>query len=234
MTLQEFSDGFTTLLSSHSILAAFGNPAADIVLDEYEKSLFLTQAQEDIVLAIYNGSGGISFEETEEVRRYLSNLVGEETLKPVTSAGDKPIGMESTSRFFTLPEDLWFITYESATVGTEKCGNMVVGVQPITQDEYHKVRKNPFRGATDRRALRLDLSDGVVEIISKHPVSDYYVRYLKRLQPIILLNLPNELSIRGEQEEKNCQLHEALHQKILDRAVLLAIQSKRLPANSKE
>lgn len=234
MTLQEFSDGFTTLLSSHSILAAFGNPAADIVLDEYEKSLFLTQAQEDIALGIYNGTAGTGFEQTEEARRYLSNLIDEANCSPIESSNNKPLGLDSNSRFFTLPPDLWFITYESATVTKDKCGNVDIEVKPVTQEEYHRIKKNPFRGTNDRRALRLDLSDGVVELISKLPVSKYYVRYLKQLQPIILVNLPEELSINGLREERGCLLNESLHQRILDRAVLLAIQSKRLPSNSKE
>jgi hypothetical protein len=48
-----------------------------VVLDEYEKSLFLTQAQEEIVINLYNGKNpyGDSFESTEELRRYLDELV---------------------------------------------------------------------------------------------------------------------------------------------------------------
>ena len=38
-------------------------------------------------------------------------------------------------------------------------------VYPVTQDDYNKTKRNPFRGANDRRALRLDLSDGVIEIV---------------------------------------------------------------------
>ncbi len=234
MTVQEFSNEFSTLLSSHSILATFGSPTADIVLDEYEKSLFLTQAQDEIALALYNGSSGVSFEGSEEVRRYLANLVDEANCYPIITSSYMPLGIDSSSRFFTLPPDLWFITYEAVTVSTEKCDEKVIEVQPILQDEYHKLKKNPFRGANDRRALRLDLSDGVIEIVSKNPVNKYYVRYLKQLQPIILVDLPKGLTIKGESNQMGCKLHKALHQRILDRAVLLAIQSKRLPSNSKE
>ena len=46
MTISEFSDGFTTLLNSYNTQAMFGEQAskAEITLDEYEKSVFLTQA----------------------------------------------------------------------------------------------------------------------------------------------------------------------------------------------
>lgn len=51
MTISEFSDGFTTLLNSYNTQAMFGEQAskAEITLDEYEKSVFLTQAQDIIV-----------------------------------------------------------------------------------------------------------------------------------------------------------------------------------------
>lgn len=54
MTTSEFSDAFDVLLNSHNTQAAFGEQSSinDIVLDEYEKSIFLTQAQ-DIVVKSY-------------------------------------------------------------------------------------------------------------------------------------------------------------------------------------
>ena len=70
MNIKEFSDGFDTLLNSFRVLP-------NIVLDEYEKSVFLTNAQEELIIELYNGknSFGDSFERTEEVRRYISELV---------------------------------------------------------------------------------------------------------------------------------------------------------------
>ena len=88
------------------------------------------------------------------------------------------------------------------------------------------IRDNPFRGANDRRALRLDLSEGNVEIICKYLIAKYYIRYIKKVSPIILEDLPNELTIEGKNEACDCTLHEALHQKILERAVQIALQSK--------
>lgn len=229
MQIQEFSHQFDTLLNSHAIAAGFDeqNNPATIELDEYEKSLFLTNAQEEIVLSLYNGRNSSlqSFEETEELRRYLSTLVQEAELNPIEK--NKPLGIDSKSMFFTLPANLWFITYEAVAVEGGKCGEgfsqMVV---PVTQDEYHRIKKNPFRGANDRRALRLDLSDNIIEIVSKYTVSSYYVRYLKQLKPIILTQLDDDTQLRGETTPMTSELPESLHLKILNRAVELAIQSK--------
>lgn len=231
MTIDEFSNSFDTLLNSYALISNFGEEASKqtITLDEYEKSVLLTKAQEEIVLSLYNGKNpyGEAFEGTEELRRYLSNLITEKYLKPITNTSGTPLGLESKSKFFTLPEDLWFITLESVVVVHSKCGaETIMKVYPVKQDEYQVIRDNPFRGANDRRALRLDLSEGNVEIICKYMIAIYYIRYIKKVPPIILEDLPNDLTIEGKSEASNCILHEALHQKILDRAVQLALQSR--------
>lgn len=230
MTVSEFSDSFDTLLNSYYTVALTGEEASkrEVTLDEYEKSVFLTKAQEELVISLYTGknSYGDSFESSEEVRRYLANLVNEVTLKPITNTQGIPLGVTSTSKFFTLPEDLWFITLETVSVSDSRCPSKTLKVYPTKQDEYLNIRDNPFRGANDRRALRLDLSEGNIEIICKYTVSKYYVRYITKLPPIILVDLPKELAIHEETKEQTCKLHEALHHRILERAVNLALQTR--------
>lgn len=233
MNNQEFSASFDTLLNSYISKGSFGDTQPDIRLDEWEKSVFLTKFQEELVLSLYNGHNpyGASFESTEEMRRYLAPLVVEVGLNPESNTSGLVLGINSNSKFFTLPEDLWFITYEAVNVNYgagRACGsNGNLEVVPVKQDEYHKVKNNPFRGANDRRALRLDLSDGVVEIVSKYPVSKYYVRYLRKVKPIVLVDLQDtELSVNGVNEESECELPEVLHRRILEGAVQMALRSK--------
>lgn len=232
MTNEEFSNSLDTLLNSYNIPAGFGegsNKQGGIALDEYEKSYFLTKAQDELVIALYNGKNvsGESFESTEELRRYLSNLVKEARLQPITNTSGLVIGIGSNSKFFTLPQDLWYITYEAVDIDGARCSALSpMDVYPVTQDDYNKTKRNPFRGANDRRALRLDLSDGVIEIVCKYIVKDYYVRYLRKPNPIVLVNMPNNLTIDGVGKKSECELHEALHQRILERAVTEALQSK--------
>ena len=228
MTCEEFSNTFDTLLNSYSIQAGFSkenNNQASIALDEYEKSVFLTKAQKELILALYNGNNGSgnSFESTEENRRYLAPLVREITLKPMDI---KKSFSDGSHDYFTLPEDLWFITYEAVDTDSSCDSFKRIDVYPVTQDDYNRTKRNPFRGANMRRALRLDLSDGVIEIVSKYNIGDYYIRYLKKPSPIILAPLPDDVSIDGEKDVSECKLHEALHERILDLAVREAIQSK--------
>ena len=231
MITQEFSDAFDTLVSSYKRFKDFDNKEIldSIEFNEYEKSYFLTKAQDELVIALYNGRNvsGESFESTEELRRYLSNLVKEARLQPITNTSGLVIGIGSNSKFFTLPQDLWYITYEAVDIDGARCNALSpMDVYPVTQDDYNKTKRNPFRGANDRRALRLDLSDGVIEIVCKYIVKNYYVRYLRKPKPIVLVNMPNNLTIDGVGKKSECELHEALHQRILERAVTEALQSK--------
>jgi len=236
MNIKEFSDGFDTMLNSYNVSANFGEESSKqtITLDEYEKSVFLTNAQKELVTSLYNGKNpyGESFESTEEMRRYLANLVKEKNLKPITNTSGTPLGISSNSSFFTLPDDLWFITMESVIVDKGKCGETHINVYPTKQDEYQVIRKNPFRGANDRRALRLDLSEDNVEIICKFNINAYYIRYIKKLSPIVLEDLPDTLSIDNVSKTTECQLHEGLHQRILELAVRMALQSKGYNLNN--
>lgn len=231
MTLEEFSNEFDILAASYRRFKDFDDKENldSIEFDEYEKSLYLTRSQEDLVLSLYSGRNitANSFEETEELRRYLANLVCTDKLEPITTTSGHPLGIESNSKFFTLPNDLWFITYESAVASDGQCGEgSFLEVVPTIQDEYNKLKNNPFRGPNNRRALRLDLADGVVELVSKYTITEYCIRYIKKLSPIVLVALPDGISIEGVMVESPCKLHEALHKRILDRAVRMALQSK--------
>ena len=231
MTLEEFSNGFDTLVNSYRRITDFDRQEASdtVEFDEYEKSLYLTKAQEELVIALYNGKNpyGDSFELTEEMRRYLDSLVLTAEQTPLVTSTIKRI--RSDAYFFELPSDCWFVIYEAVELSGDIDGckaGAVLDVYPVRHDEYHRIKKNPFRGANGRRALRLDSGDDIVEIICNYPVSKYYLRYLKNLTPIVLENLPNGLTVGGEGIETPCLLHEALHQKILELAVTMGLQSK--------
>lgn len=231
MDIEEMSNGFSTLVNSYHRFKDFDRQEIldSIEFDEYEKSLYLTKSQDDLVLALYTGKNtfGDTFEGTEEMRRHLSSVVKEARLEPIVTSNGMPLGMESSSKFFTLPDDLWFITYECAAIADTSCESLTnQDVLPVKQDEYHKIKRDPFRGANGRRVLRLDLADNVIELVSKTPVASYYIRYIKLLSPIILEDLPPGLTIRHKSERTPCELHEGLHEKILEHAVMLALQSK--------
>lgn len=222
MTLEEFSNEFDVLINSYSTPEAFGHQLSPLVFDEYEKSVYLTNAQEELVRQLYTGATG--FESTEQIRRYLSNLIKSDTID--TQVYEE--GVSDNSYVAQLDDELMYITYESAVFdGEEKCiGGKRVQVIPVSQDEYHRIKDNPFRRSNSRKVLRLDLGDNRVELISEYPLLKYYVRYLRRPYPIILTDLKEGLSINNETESKQCELSPDIHSLIVQTAVTSALQSR--------
>ena len=230
MTNKEFSDGFSTLLNSFGV-------TPNITLDEYEKSTFLTNAQEQLIIDIYSGRNviyGKSFEQTEEIRRYLSNLV--ETYETSTKVTGK-LGLSKDSVFFEIPQDTWFITYEVAFLKDSRLGcldGIEASVVPLPQDDLYRAKDNPFRGPSKDRVLRLDIKSDLAELISKYNVDKYLMRYISQPTPIILEDLPDGLSINSVSTESECELNPVVHRAILERAVQLAIISKTQLTGNKE
>lgn len=228
MTTEEFSNEFDTLLGSYSVRQGFGEDSNPLNFNEYEKSVFLTEAQESIIVSLYTGKNpvGDSFEKTEEMRKCLGSLV--KTYVPLPTE-EEYIGLSDESVFYKLPEGLWYITYESVTLEDDRLGcrnGTTATVIPVTQDDFYRTVQNPFKCPSDRKVLRLDIRPDVSEIVSKYRIGKYLIRYISKPDPIILVTLPDNLSIRGIKERTECSLNPILHRIILKEAVRLAITSR--------
>ena len=231
MTIEEISNEFDILVASYKRFKAFDNREIldSIEFNEYEKSVFLTNAQEEIVINLYNGKNpyGDSFESTEELRRYLDSLVKIKEYNIDEQV--EGIKLESKSVLFQLPEFIAFITMERVVYDDESLGcanGTVADVYPVTQDEYNRLRDNPFRGSSKYKALRLDYGDNIVEIIPKYNIGKYIIKYLSKPSPIILTDLPEGLKVDNDAVAHECQLNSMLHRTILERAVSMALASK--------
>lgn len=229
MTNEEFSNEFDILINAYFKKPNFGEDSILLEFNEYEKSVFLTKAQEEILLSYYNGLNNQykSFEETEELRRYFSSLVKTYTTNTKLQIVDK---ISNNSQCFDLPDDLWFIIYEQVKLDQDEINcldNEVSTVTPITHDEFYRTYKNPFRTCNKRRVLKLD-TEGYSELVSKYNIIEYLVRYISKPTPIILVDLPNNLSIDNISNYTECNLHPKLHRIILDKAIQLALQSKNI------
>ena len=169
-------------------------------LSNNEVYYYLNVAQEKLVRSLYN-----SFESNEQNRKYLNPLV--KTYKGIASSqtGSNVID-DKYHTIFQLPSDCMYITYEWI-----ENGNNTLEVIPVTQDEYHRIKHNPFRGADNKRALRLDhelIQDSYYsEIVSENDISDYQygIRYVK---------FPDNID-----NSNSCKLNKDLHQSIIETAV---------------
>ena len=129
MTRQEFSDTLTTMLNSYNTQANFGEQASkrEIVLDEYEKSVLLTQAQDLIVKSYFDGTlnqQGQGFDDSTRRQMDFSSLIRVAELE----VSDEGLRFDDRGVMFKLPRkvvngqvqqdttDVLFILNERLTV----------------------------------------------------------------------------------------------------------------------
>ena len=126
MTNTEFSQQFDTLLDSYKLKNEFGTDEniLTLKLDEYEKSVYLTQAQNDLIIELYSGRNPFKsgYEETEELRRYLSN---NNKVQVITNFSNTLTGVSPTSIVCTVEDNkLLYIVQEQCNItSTDPCLN---------------------------------------------------------------------------------------------------------------
>lgn len=208
MTLEELSNEFDVIVNSY-------DNSQSLVFNEYEKSMYLTKAQEYIIKDLYR-----NYEGTEELNSYLKTLIKDKTYTIE----------DSTNIELDYPDNFLYILKEYANINTTCKSNNRVDVLPITQDEYNEVVENPFRGSKSK-VLRLE--ENKIKLITDLPIISYTMTYLSNPSPIILIDLPNGLTINNESNKSTTiETSESIHREILDKAVQLAIQSKTLLKSS--
>ena len=213
MTTKEFSSEFDILYDN----ASKGAPGLDL----YEKSVFLTQAQEEIVKEAYSGYSrtGVSFEGSERRRRQLSELVKDywtTTEAPSEQQETSTLDSNNVSRksdtntpnyvdmnivdgsvFYFLPTEVMYLVFERVTLND----NRIINVTPVTHDEFNQSIKNPFRKPSRNIAWRLDVqAPGAymkVEIVANQAVKKYHIRYVKKPNAIILSNFESDDELAG-------------------------------------
>ena len=226
MNLTEFNDRFDIRYDSIA-----GKSAPNI--DLYEKSVYLTLAQQEIVKNRYNPNSNIKqkgFEGSEKRRVDLKELIRDYKTNQFFVNNNV---INDNSKFVTIPEDSFLIISEKAKGKYKGCSS-ILEVLPKTHDEYIVEIRNPFKNPNYRRIWRMDFSkqnaQKTLELIT-HPdleLEEYQMRYIKHPKPIILVDLneeyPNEsLSIDGYTEMSECELDSSIHSEILNRAVELAM-----------
>lgn len=240
MTRNEFSDMFTTLLNSYDTQAQFGEQASrqEIALDEYEKSVLLTQAQDIVVKSYFDrtlNSQGQGFDDTPRRQVDFSSLI---KVKELESLNDNSSAFDKRGILYKMPDaedgrnttDVLFILNEKMVVGDKS-----YVIVPISYREYDREMSKPFAQPLKKQAWRLFQNDStgfdvLTELIPKETLNItsaiYKIRYVRRPVPIILEDMPDGLSIDGVSEASGCELNPILHMDILNKAVELAIVTR--------
>lgn len=208
MTVAEFSEELDVIYENINKNGAPG-------LDEYEKSVILTHAQENVVRAILK---------IEPSGSRLPELI------TVTSDSSVSVGVFDDGYVFAAPQGILQILNEYVV---DSSGNRYT-VLPITNEQYQIKKSKPYQHPPRRRAWRLEFSsDGIdskAEIFTRPSVAptEYFVRYVKKPGPIILVDLttlvPSTSTIDGLTAVTECRLDSGLHREVLKGAAVLAEQ----------
>ena len=224
MTTQEFSNEFDVLYNN-----VMSNQAPG--LDEYEKSVFLTKAQSEILKNYFNPKGNKyqeGFDESEKRQIDFSTLV--KAIEPTSYSGSSYVKFDDRSQLYQMPKDILFVLNETAmnTVGGL---TRLINIIPINFVEYSRIMSKPYKQPLKNQGWRLLQSTGGIDYISEvivksnSTISKYKLRYVRSPSPIILVDLADaysNVSIEGLTNISECELDVILHPEILQRAVELA------------
>ena len=158
MTIQEFSNEFDVLYNN-----VMSNQAPG--LDEYEKSVFLTKAQTQILNYYFEPAGNTFYQgyDSSVRRQYdFSTLMRTMKLADLTAIQDVLQDAHMTSvpdvtqydrrsRLFIAPSDLYLRINETIVDSTGR----MFSVLPITYDEYQRLQVKPYGLPVKRQFWRL-------------------------------------------------------------------------------
>lgn len=224
MTSAQMKDAF---LLEFDNIASFTAPG---YLDS-EINYFLNRGQENYVKFGYNpnaNAGKEGYEETEQRSKNLSELDRSFNLSSFT------IGNHPNSFLVSLPDKLWFVTKEEASITyVDECGETVtdrVEVKPITKNYYNSNISNPDKQPYAELLWRLDFSrvNTALPVSPTNPkqhelvtftgctINNYFGWYIK---------YPNQIDVTVLGAD--CELDPATHYKVVSLAVELAIENSK-------
>lgn len=154
MTQQELKDSLNEFSQEFDILYNQVNSNQSASIDEYEKSVFLTKAQDEIVLAYFDPRGNKFVEgfDNGQKRQYdFSSLVVNDTLERYTGSDAK---YDPRSYVYMMPKDL-FLTLNESVYETVNGVNYIYQIIPISFEQYHVLMQKPYQYPTKRAVWRL-------------------------------------------------------------------------------
>ena len=186
MTASEFSQEFDILYNNIASNQAPG-------LTEYEKSVFLTKAQDEIIKNYFtNKPNGNKYQEgiEDSAKRYsdFSCLITVKSINASEHSEDSCI--DSRGQICLLPNDLMITLNEKFKINTDE-----YQVIPITLAEYQRLMSRPSGDPLKRQVWKLmgnsATGNGSIEIIphwrdARTTTNKLIIRYVRRPYPIII------------------------------------------------
>lgn len=220
MTNPELSNEFDVLYNNITSNQAPG-------LDEYEKSVFLTKAQDEVVKSYFNPklnkpTEGYDGNEKRQIDFSMIMRTVSYTNFEAATFDNRP-----NSKRVALDTDIMMFINEFLDVNRKGLENPIrLTVVPLNYREYARLMSKPYKRPLQYQAWRIidnSNSKNYVELIAgpNDTIIKYAIRYVKRPRAIILSNLEG-VTLDGKSIAQPCELDPILHYEILQRAVELA------------
>lgn len=231
MTNLEFSREFDILYNNIT-----SNQAPS--LNSYEKSVFLTEGEEDLQQELIAGIGG---EDNNRILATLNPFIVRKEYNTNTAEtvnfGFERRGVNAVCFESEPKDDVLLILRESAMCHDDSCSSHPCNVYPVREDDINNILMNPFR-FNKNIVLRADefAIDEPEEnnetpepqqyrrlLIYKGVLDSYTIVYIRPCKPIVLFG-ENEydLSVNNVSVETSCEFPSSVHRRILELAVLRA------------
>ena len=215
----EFSNEFDVLYNNITSNQAPG-------LDEYEKSVFLTKAQDEIVKAYFNPKTnkvqeGFDGNEKRQIDFSMITCSYSSTTFSQSFFDNRP-----NTKSIDVPDDILMYVNEYATVQRDNTETRLT-IIPISYTEYTRLMSKPYKRPLKNQAWRLlDHTNGSrrAEIIvgPNDTIQEYVVRYIKKPRAIRLVTFDDGVTLGGDNVMQSCELDPILFPEIIQRACELA------------
>lgn len=160
MNTKEFSDQFDVLYNNITSNQAPG-------LNEYEKSIFLTKAQEEIVKNYFSPKGNPKqdgFDDSPKRQQDFANIIKNKSLEEANTDSK----FDNRSVVYRLPSDLFISLNEQFS--SEKESLVIV---PISYTEYDRLMAKPYKFPPKHQVWRLITNNVYIEPTVTKVSQDY-------------------------------------------------------------
>lgn len=224
MTTNEFSREFDIRFNYVSSNLAYS-------VNDYEKSVYLTRAQEEILDNYFNPKGN-KYQEGFDMS-LKRNIDFSPVIKTSSLSAEKTgiAAYDKKGLLFEISDDVFKVLNDRFDYIDTNNKSIETSVMPIDYDSYQRVKTKPYQNPPTRQSWKMVRSGDatgklVVEIIPKKNIDKakaftYTVRYLLRPTPIVVAALPNGFTVNGVSAKTECILPPEIHDEILNRAIEL-------------
>ena len=182
MNGKEFEERFDVLYNNIASNEAPG-------LNTYEKDLFLTKAQDELLKNYFNTAGNKYQQGYDGSPKRQIDFSAITKVVPITQFSSALYDTRAESKSATLPSDIWMIVNEKVKVERDGDETTLI-VKAISFEEYDRLMSKPYKRPLKYQAWRLinnDSSNKSDLIVGPaDSISDYTIRYVRKPHPIII------------------------------------------------